>query len=506
VGQFGVPPFGTFGQPDFLGHYLSVLFAGGLAVASASRPMILRLGGAAFIVLSLAAATAVGTRGTLLGIAAALFVFGLAAIRTRSPRMAARLVVPALAAVLVLASLVLLPVGTRESDAWQGLGSGRLRIYASAVLAFLDRPVLGYGPDSFAVAYPQHRVDPPPLPNDAQTSAHDWVLQAAVTTGFVGLLALVVLLVAFGRALWIGLPRAPVVGLVVLLALTAYWAHAFVATGAVAVDWLPWTGFGLVAGLAAPTRGRVVVQRSLHAFVLVPIVLAMLAGALVGLNAYRANDDAGAARKALAEGHIDGATRSAEAAVARDPGRAEYWNWLGLARERSGSSVDAADAYAEAARRAPHEPTYWSNLALALARLGPSADANENDALSAARKAVEVDPTGWRANEVFAEVALAVGEDDLALRAATRTIVLEKGHPASEAIAADAAKRVSDLREAGRLLDSALAARESAVLHVARAEVALRAADLGDARRHALRALELDPANAEAGRLLALIR
>jgi tetratricopeptide (TPR) repeat protein len=499
-GQFALPIFGTFGQPDFLGHYLSVLFAGGLAVAAAGRPFILRLGGAAFVLLALVAGIVVGTRGTVLGIAAALFALGLAAVSFRSRRLTAvRLVVPALAAVAVLASLVLLPLGARESDAWQGLGSGRLRIYASAALAFLDRPVLGYGPDSFAVAYPQHRVDPPPLANDAQTSAHDWVLQAAVTTGLVGLVALVVLLIAFARALWIALPRAPFVGLVVLLAMAAYWAHAFVATGAVAVDWVPWTGFGLIAAIAAPTGGRVATQRPIPAVVLVPIVVLMVGGALVGNNAYRANEDAGTARRALAEGSIDVAIRSAEAAVARDPGRAEYWNWLGLARERSGSYAAAADAYAEATRRAPHEPTYWSNLALALAR-----QASAGEAVTAARKAVEVDPTGWRANEVLAEVALAVGQDDLALRAAVGTIVLEKGNAAMQAIAADAASSVSDLAEAARLLDSALAVHESAVLHVARAEIALRSKDLDTARRHATRALELDPNNAEAGRLLAL--
>jgi tetratricopeptide (TPR) repeat protein len=498
--QFGIPIFGTFGQPDFLGHFLSVLFAGGLAVAAAGRPFILRLGGAAFIVLALAAGIAVGTRGTVLGIAAALLALGLAAMSFRSRRLTAvRLVVPAVAAVAVLASLVLLPLGARESDAWQGLGSGRLRIYASAALAFVDRPVLGYGPDSFAVAYPRHRIDPPPLANDAQTSAHDWALQAAVTTGLVGLVALVVLLIAFARALWIALPRAPFVGLVVLLALAAYWAHAFVATGAVAVDWVPWTGFGLIAALAAPTAGRVAAQRPIPAVVLVPIVVLMVGGALVGNTAYRANEDAGTARRALAEGTIDVAIRSADAAVGRDPGRAEYWNWLGLARERAGSYAAASDAYAEATRRAQHEPTYWSNLALALARQGSA-----GEAISAARKAVEVDPTGWRANEVLAEVALAVGQDDLALRAAVATIVLEKGNPATEAIAADAASSVSDLAEAARLLDSALATHESAVLHVARGEIALRSTDLSTARRHATRALELDPNNAEAGRLLAL--
>lgn len=83
----------------------------------------------------------------------------------------------------------------------------------TAVAAFLARPVLGYGPDTFMFAFRRHKTDEflrvahssPTI----QFSAHNDFLQAAATLGGLGLLAYLWLLAALTLRLRGGLAAAP---------------------------------------------------------------------------------------------------------------------------------------------------------------------------------------------------------------------------------------------------------------------------------------------------------
>ncbi|MBA3720725.1 MAG: hypothetical protein H0W95_10670, partial [Nocardioidaceae bacterium] len=72
-------PYSTFGNPDMFGHFLSVLFAIGLALAvfspgaARSRP---RLAGAALVAIGVVVAGVIATRATFIGMSAALVAAG----------------------------------------------------------------------------------------------------------------------------------------------------------------------------------------------------------------------------------------------------------------------------------------------------------------------------------------------------------------------------------------------------------------------------------------------
>ncbi len=70
----------------------------------------------------------------------------------------------------------------------------RVETWRAASESIAERPVVGWGPDSFQLAFESNRtqafsriVDP----TISQLSAHNWILQTAVETGVVGLVALV---------------------------------------------------------------------------------------------------------------------------------------------------------------------------------------------------------------------------------------------------------------------------------------------------------------------------
>jgi O-antigen ligase/cytochrome c-type biogenesis protein CcmH/NrfG len=508
-----VQPFATFGHPDIFSHFLSISFGLSVGVAVAApgtkRPRILRLVGLVGALACLAAASVVAERGALVGVGAALVVAAVAPIwqgRRRRLTLRELAALGALALALFAAILAFTPLGSRTSRLVDDAGSGRLAAYDVALRAALARPVLGYGPDSFGVASPAFRQPPPHGGGDPETSAHDWVLQAVVTTGVLGLIAVVALLVSFGYTLWrVALVRLPIVGAPILLAMAAYWVHGLVAVGSISVDWFPWVCFGGVAAVAGERQPAALHRSPRRAALALPLIV--LGGLLMPLDALRANRDANTARAEWTASRTPNAVAAAQSAVSHDPGRAEYWNWLGLARSQAGQWGDAAGAFEEASRRAPHEATYWVNLALARGRQalsGGDPETSGRAAIDAARRAWEVDPFAPRVSDLLSDIGFQFGDFDLALLgSAQMTAYFDPtyGHRAFLA-----AQRAPDLAAARRVLERALAARETAGLRDALAAVSIRGGDLEAAQRNAVRAQELAPDDPDARALLEELR
>ena len=183
-------PFSTFGQPDHFGHFLSLTFGLTVGLAAFARPPSVRVLGAIGALAVVATAAFVATRGTLLGMAAVLGVLVATPLLRRGLSVRVALIVVMLA---VLAPILLLsPLGDRVRT--EGMvDRTRLVLFEGAAGAFLARPLLGYGPDNFGVAFPSHR---PARSADiigevGVNAAHDWVLQTAATAGILGLVALV---------------------------------------------------------------------------------------------------------------------------------------------------------------------------------------------------------------------------------------------------------------------------------------------------------------------------
>ncbi|HEV2010418.1 MAG TPA: O-antigen ligase family protein, partial [Candidatus Limnocylindria bacterium] len=393
-------PFATMGNPDIYGQYLSVAFAASLGVALFVPARAARIAGGAVAVLALATSAIVATRGSAIGMGAALavvvplwlFVHGL----RRLPVVRGGLGLAAVA-VACVAIVTLTPLGDRVRATLAGTQvTDRLLIYRSAFNAYVARPVVGWGPDGTAAAYPSFTFPETPGVlgvNPILSSAHSWPLQAAVTTGTLGLVALVALIVAetivllrmTRDATWLAAP--------LLLASVAYWAHGLVTVGSISVDWIPWVVLGAAASraveptvVARPGRQRRTVEQ---------LVLGVCAvGLVLGYPAWAANRDALAARVAVERRDGALAVAAARSAIAEDRGRATYWSILGRGLDLQGQWKAAGDAYAEAASRAPYDPTTWESLAVSRTRQAQSGDGSsggEQAALEAARQPVRRD-------------------------------------------------------------------------------------------------------------------
>ncbi len=510
----GIRPFSTLGHEDFLGHFQSIVAGaatGALVFASGRGAWVARLLALAMLAAAAGLTAIVLTRGTLVGIAAVLVVLPFVYLRLsgggngRLLRIGAG---AAVAAAALFALLVATPVGDRLQRSVDDAGSGRLAIYESAVLMFRDKPLLGFGPDSFAVGYLRFRQGHvgEDGAGDPQSSAHDWVLETAATTGAIGLAAQLALIAGFAIAVWRIGPRARALVGIAALAAAAYWGNALVSVGTIGVDWAPWLAFGAVASLGP--RPPPAPARSVHPALVALVLAAGVAGALSGDRAFAAGRAAASAQAAWSARDSEAAVAAARRAVDADPGRADNWNWVGLAQEIGGDQAAASDAYAAAALRAPYRSTYWVNLALARSRQATLAGdvAAASQAVAAARRAVDVDPCGRPPNSALLDVATAFGQHELALRSAVAGLQACTADPFFEAFVSDAARTEPDGALARKLVDVALRSKDSVRLNLIAAELASAAGDRTTARAHAERTLEIEPGNKDALRLLAELR
>ena len=426
-------PFSTFGNPDHFGHFLSVLFGLSLGAFVGSRGRLGTVAGALGVAISLAAASLVATRGTALGIVASVVAAPLVPGTRR--RAAAATVVVSMALVAIVFAT---PLGERvRATIAGGQMADRAVIYVAALDAFAARPVSGYGPDNFRVAYAQHRPPPAEVVTAAtpQTSAHNWVLDAAVTTGALGLFALLMLVGLGTFELFALSRRVPGVGVALLLAWCAYWAHALVAVGSIAIGWVPWVALGIAVGLDSHVPAQV---RRLPMWALAVVMIAALVASATGARAFVANRDALVMEHASATGDPRTALVAAENALARDSGRAENWNRLGLALDGFELWRESQSAYREAAARRPYEPIYWANVARSSARLAVAGDAEARaQAITAAQRAIDADPNSSVGRTVLVEIALTFGMCDLARSQAALMTTFGR---------ADLAQRASDCR------------------------------------------------------------
>jgi hypothetical protein len=192
------PPGATFGNRNFLAHFLAIATPLLLLVTlGARRRPSMALGLIGLAVLS-AAILLTRSRAAWLGVSAALTVMTIAALARRHPRRptaaAARLVSALAALALGAAAAVVLPnrlewrsdspyvdTLTRLADYRAGSGRGRLIQYRNSLRLLPEHPVFGVGPGNWFVHYP--RVTTPgdpafhaanPIPTNPWPSS-DWV-------------------------------------------------------------------------------------------------------------------------------------------------------------------------------------------------------------------------------------------------------------------------------------------------------------------------------------------
>jgi O-antigen ligase len=188
-----VRPPSTLGHADYFGAYLLyVVFFGAALLAMETNRRWKALGSAAAMAGS-AAVVLSGTRGALAGLAAGAVLLGIWNRQRVSMRHAA------IGAGFCAASLVFLlsPRGTqlRARLMWARedlKGGARLWLWRDSLRMAANRPLIGYGPDTFGIEFPQYQSVElsRAYPDFYHESPHDILLDALVSQGIPGLVVL----------------------------------------------------------------------------------------------------------------------------------------------------------------------------------------------------------------------------------------------------------------------------------------------------------------------------
>ena len=380
-------PGSTLGSPTLLGGYLVLLIPLGLyrVVAAARSGAMLQYAFALSLVLLMAAALVQTTiRGALLGVAAGTVTFAMLATSQRR--------IGIIAAGGFMALAVAVATSATGAAGLQGVGRfldiarvgdssiERLTVWRDALglpLRDVTRAIVGFGPEMQAAAFENAESTVRLTQNQRWDRAHNFVLDAWLTGGAVGVLALLGLIAVCARrtfAAWRQasgqsrlLSRRSRARLSVTLLKSA--SHRDPVTLVVMCSII-----GLVASLT-PVRMQSTAKMAHWR----PAVAAIAVVALVPILSLPAVTDAlfGAAQRAARSGDSASALAVLERASGLVPWVEELPRAAGLLwLQRAAADGDGpAGAYAqanlqEAARRAPHDPLPSATVAAGLSHVG----------------------------------------------------------------------------------------------------------------------------------------
>jgi cytochrome c-type biogenesis protein CcmH/NrfG len=505
-----VRPFATFGNPDFYGQFLAAVFIGCAAVLAFARNRVWAMILVALLALStLGLMLIVATRGSFLGIVAGAVVIAPLWLRRAglSRRVLARFALAsgAAATALVLV-LVATPLGTRLLDIGRGIGlRDRVLLYQSAFEMFLDHPFLGVGFENFAVAYPRYQQAEwfaIAGMNTTNTSAHNWVLHVAATTGVVGLLANLALLALFAIHAWRRARDADSTGVIVAFAaIAAFYGSGVVLPGAQSIQWIPWVcvGVALASELRSARLVTALPPLRLPGILRVLLVVGLASVAFGQLGSLQANRAAKAAQSALGGANNARAVEMARTATTVDPGRAVYWNDLGRALEHVPDLAGARLAYRQATSRSPYTPAFWWNLGRMEQEFAKQGEPGARDAAyEVMRRAIAADPQNPDTFDRFARMQLALADYRGAVDSEQQAIALFPTIPAYYSVASEAARQLRDTDGAIDFLRRGIAATDANDLRVTLARRLIEASRLPEARQVLRDALAKEPTNAAA--------
>lgn len=505
-------PFATFGNPDFYGQFLAAVFIGCATVLVFARQRLwLVILVALLAVTSLGLMLVVATRGSFLGIVAGAVVIAPLWLRRAglSRQVLARFALASgVAAIALAVVLVATPLGGRLLDIGRGVGlRDRVLLYESAFQIFLDHPVFGVGFENFAVAYPRYQQAEwfgVAGMNTTNTSAHNWVLHVAATTGAVGLLANLALLVAFAIHAWRRARDADGAGVIVALAaIAAFYGSGLVLPGAQSIQWIPWVCIGVA--LASELRHgaaralTVLPPLRLPGIVQLVIVVGLASVAFGQLGSLQANRAAKIAEVALSAANASRAVDMARTATTVDPGRAVYWNDLGRSLELVPDLAGARTAYRQATSRSPYTPAFWWNLGRMEQEFAKQNEPGARDAAyEAMRRAIATDPQNPDTFDRFGRIQFALGDYTGAIASEQQAIALFPTIPGYYSVASEAARLNRDTDAAIDYLRKGIIATDSNDLRVTLARRLIEASRLPEARQVLRDALAKDPTNVAA--------
>ena len=503
-------PFATFGNPDFYGQFLAAVFIGCAATLAFMRQRLwLVILVALLAVASLGLMLVVATRGSFLGIVAGAVIIALLWLRRAglSRRVLARFALASgVAAIALAVVLFATPLGGRLLDIGRGIGlRDRVLLYQSAFQIFLDHPFLGVGFENFAVAYPRYQQAEwfgVAGMNTTNTSAHNWVLHVAATTGAVGLLANLALLGSFAVHAWRRARDADATGVIVALAaIAAFYGSGLVLPGAQSIQWIPWVcvGVALASELRSARAVAILPALRLPAILQLLVVVGLASVAFGQLGSLEANRAAKISEVALGAANATRAVEMARTATTVDPGRAVYWNDLGRALELVPDLAGARTAYRQATSRSPYTPAFWWNLGRMELEFAKQNEPGAREAAyEAMRRAIATDPQNPDTFDRFGRIQFTLGDYTGALASEQQAIALFPTIAGYYSVASEAARLNRDTDAAIELLRKGIVATDSNDLRVTLARRLIEASRLPEARQVLRDALAKEPTNVAA--------
>jgi O-antigen ligase len=323
---------------------------------------------------------------------------------------------PLAASLVVVVGLLFVPAPRWSSDdpilnrlgGYRGspLESRQLRWWSTLEL-IADRPLLGWGPDSFALAYPVHRsAELDDLSNEVgrEDNPHNLLLLTAVNSGLLGLAAYL----AFQTAVVLVLLRAAFqqpaasepdrrwAALALLLTLLSYQVLFLSGRNRVTTDWLAWLLNGAALGLFAPRLSWRWQLSGLRRLAPLLLAIGLLIEAVSGLLADAAFESGLQARTQSPDEALDSFRR----AVLLRPFEPAYQQGLAVQLDALARSTGEATLFDEAVERfAAASSLYGQREAYTLMRLAQAelerdraAGRRSDDPLDHAQRAIALDP------------------------------------------------------------------------------------------------------------------
>jgi putative inorganic carbon (HCO3(-)) transporter len=327
--------FGTFYNPNVFAGFLMLVIPLSISAFLAARSGVVRILCAYAVVILLIALMLTGSRGGWLAFLLSALIFGpLLGAAFARPRQGALAALAALFAVVALAGMAIAspPLRVRlltSFSAQEHSNRFRLLTWKSALWMAADRPVLGFGPGSFELAFPRYAI------GGYTRMAHQNYLQVAAETGFPGLAAFVWLLGAFvfaaARALTSAQSReAALVTAACLSGVAAFIFHSFLDYGWFigAIASTVWLLMGLAIGAAREskeTRKKPVRMSPAAAWAALAVLTAAgLALESIPARAFAAQIDENECLRLVQQDVNEAAADRCRAAVRWDPWNARY--------------------------------------------------------------------------------------------------------------------------------------------------------------------------------------
>jgi putative inorganic carbon (HCO3(-)) transporter len=415
---------GQLYNPNTLAGFLMLVIPLSISAFLAARSGIVRILCAYAVVILLIALILTGSRGGWLAFLLSALIFGpLLGAAFGRPRRGA---LAALAAVVALVGLAIAlpPLRVRlltSFSAQEHSNRFRLLTWKSALWMAADRPMLGFGPGSFELAFPKYAV------GGYTRMAHQNYLQVAAETGFPGLAAFVWLLGAFvfaaARALTSAQNReAALVTAACLSGVAAFIFHSFLDFGWFigAIASTVWLLMGLAIGAAREgkeTRRKPVRMSPAAAWTALAVLTAVaLALESMPARAFAAQIDENECLRLVQQGLNEAAADRCRAAAKMDPWNARY-------RKQLAWLLPFQEAEPQMKRAIMLEPTQPAHRA-ALGQLY-GANGRYAEALNLLEEAISLHPNYTAAYMEIAGIQLNTGHFEEARRACERVIRME---------------------------------------------------------------------------------